>query len=180
MFGIRVSIGAIARGDVSSAPALSAFLLEQSGIGAVRDAFDSRFRSRARQLKAAAALRRLRELASTTRDDGSLSRVLDELELSSNEIALLGVLHQVLSGVVDFDAAEENEVVALLNGATAAARAGLPGGTPPDATARAAIEAVARWRERSADAFANRATALAAEAVARAYEAVYADLRGHS
>jgi predicted GTPase len=166
MFGVRLGVAALESGDAPSAPALAARLRSASGIDALRAAFDERFRARARLLKAAVAIRNLRSLTARSSGSASLIRALDEVEASSDDIALLSVLHEVLGGAVEFAPAEEDELLSFLNG-------------QPPATGRDSIvSAIGRWRERGADAFAGRAMTLAAEAMARAYERAWSDT-GH-
>jgi len=175
MFGLRTAMAALTEGSQPSSSTLAATLEQASGIGALRAAFARQFASRAGHLKEAMALRRLRDLAMSAGNSELLGRI-EALESSSPAIGLLSVLHQGLGGDIALSPEEEAEVARLIAGASPAEQAGLGAHAAPSEVGAVALQSVSRWREKAGDILAGRATALAAETVARAYERMYAEV----
>jgi hypothetical protein len=71
---------------------------------------------------------------------------------------------------------EEAERLLGAAGPEPATRLGLPDRSPAEEIRAAAVDAIARWRDRAADPLVGRATADAAELVARSCETVLAEM----
>jgi hypothetical protein len=180
MFGLRLAVGLLVAGEVRTSTGLSSALLERSGIRELARVLAERYAARAQPLKARSALVALRVAAEALDHRGvaGASDILveiDRLEASSSELAMLRLLHLVLSGAVPLDAASRSEIDRLTAPGTLAERLGLEGDAPADEARAAALSGVERWRSRSANPFSDRRTIEAAEIVSRAYEAAYAE-----
>jgi hypothetical protein len=180
LFGVRTAIGAYREGRWSNGTTLARLLLDVSGLPALRELIESRFARRAQQLVARTTLRSLRAVAS----DGSIPAAdtrrilarLEEIEVTSHSFAELALLDAVWSGETNFTAEEAAEAERVTGGATTFERVGSAQDADRDGIKAAAISAIGRWRERAADAFSDRATATAAETMARSYEGIYAEV----
>ena len=84
------------------------------------------------------------------------------------------MLDLVWSGAAVFSNAERAEADRVTGTGSIAERAGCSTEASTEQVRAAAIQAVARWRERAADAMNDRQTALCCETVARSYEGIYA------
>ena len=180
MFGLRLSVALLVTGEVRTATGLSNALLERSGIRELARVLGERYAARAQPLKARSALVALRVAAESLDHRGAAGASdilleIDRLEASSSELAMLRLLHLVLSGAVPLDAASGSEVDRLAAPGTLAQRLGLGGDATADEARAAALAGVERWRSRSANPFSDRRTIEAAEIVSRAYEAAYAE-----
>ena len=165
LFGLRLSVGLLADGTARTATDLSGALLERSGIRDLQRALADRYGARAQALKARSALAALRVVAESLDRrgvDGASDIVVavDRLGSSSQELALLRLLHLVLTGAVELSPDERGEVDRLCGATSAGTRVGLEPDAPrpPSATrhsgpsnagapappARSAIGA--RWR----------------------------------
>ncbi len=178
MFGLRLSIGLIAAGEVRSSTALSAALLEQSGIRDLQRVLADRYAGRAQALKARSALAAFRvigaELDRQAVDGaGDLVLAVDRLEASSQDLALLRLLHLVLTGAVDLAPDQRAEVDRLCGAGAATHRLGLDPGSSPGEVREAALHGIERWRSLAASPLSDRRTIEAAEIVSRAYEDIY-------
>ena len=179
LFGLRLSVGLLADGTARTATDLSAALLERSGIRDLQRALADRYGTRAQALKARSALAALRVVAEALDGrgvDGASDIVVavDRLESSSQELALLRLLHLVLTGAIDLSPDERGEVDRLCGATPAGTRVGLEPDASPAAVRDASLQAIERWRARAASPFSDRRTVEAAEIVSRAYEGIYA------
>jgi hypothetical protein len=179
MFGLRLSVALLVSGEVSTAGGLSSALLERSGIRELARVLSERYSARAQPLKARSALVGLRAIAETLDrrglpGAGDVLLSIDRLEASSGELALLRLLHLVLSGTVELPPAERTEVDRLCSPGPSGVRVGLAEDAPADEVRALALAGVERWRSRAANPFSDRRTIEAAEIVSRAYEEVYA------
>src|SRR5690606_31333736 len=139
------------------------------------------FLPRARVLQARTALVALRALARDLRSvDASqadrLDREAERLEASAVDLARIRAAHLVASGPATGTQRDRQDLERILLGATPADALGLPAGADDDATRRAALTAVARWRDRAADPLAEPAVTEVCEAAARTGEAIYGAL----
>ncbi len=178
MFGLRLAVQLLADGTAGTSTELSAALLERSGIRQLQRMLNERYGRRAQVLKARSALAALRVIGQELdrRGIAGASDVVvsvDRLEASSQDLALLRLLHLVLTGVVELSPAERAEVDRLCASAPGAERVGMPD-AGADEVRRTALDAIERWRSRAASPLSDRRTIEAAEIVSRAYEGIYA------
>jgi predicted GTPase len=178
MFGLRLAVGLLASGEVRTATGLSQALLERSGIRELGRVLAERYAGRAQALKARSALAALRAIAEgldRRAVPGAPEVVveIDRLEASSGELALLRLLHLVLSGTVELAAAERAEVDRLCGSGGPAERMGLASEATPADMRTAALAGIDRWRSLAASPMSDRRVVEAAEIVSRAYEDVY-------
>jgi predicted GTPase len=178
LFGLRAAVDLIAAGRVRTATELSDALLEMSGIREIQHLLVERYAARAEALKARTALAGLRSIAIElerrgTPDAGVFAGTIERVEMSSDEIAALRLLHLVLSGRAAASEDERLEVDRLCAPGSPAVRTGLSETASPEAIRAAALEGVERWRARLGDPRNDRATVEAAEIVARTYERLY-------
>lgn len=179
LFGLRLSVGLLASGEVRTATDLSGALLERSGVRELQRALAERYAARAGALKARSALAALRAVGHALDRDavaGASDLVLsiDRLEASSGTLGTLRLLHLVMAGIVELPPDERAEVERLCGGGTAAERVGLARDASADVVREAALAGVERWRARAGNPLSDRRLVEAAEFVSRAYEEVYA------
>ena len=178
MFGLRLAVGLLAAGEVRTATGLSQALLERSGIRELGRILTERYAARAQALKARSALAALRAIGEdldrrNVPDASEIVVAIDRLEASSQELALLRLLHLVLSGTVELVPAERVEVDRLCAAAGPGERVGLTPDASPADVREAALGGIDRWRSRAASPLSDRRTIEAAEIVSRAYEEIY-------
>ena len=178
MFGLRLAVGLLESGEVRTATGLSQALLERSGIRELARVLAERYAARAQALKARSALAGLRVIgeALDRQAIGGASDVvvaIDRLEASSGELALLRLLHLVLSGTITLAPAQRAEVDRLCGAGGPAERTGLPADAEADAIRGAALDGIERWRSVASSPFSDRQQVEAAEIVVRAYEELY-------
>jgi hypothetical protein len=178
MFGLRLAVRLIADGEVRSSTELSAALLERSGIRELQRILAERYAGRAQALKARSALAALRLIGEDLDRGGvdgapDIVMAVDRLEASSQELALLRLLHLVLTGAVELTPGERAEVDRLCGTAPAAERVGLASDATPDDVRQNALAGIERWRSRASSPLSDRRTIEAAEIVIRAYEGIY-------
>ena len=182
LYGLRLAVRLIADGHVGTATELSGALLEHSGIRGQRfqRVLAEQYTARAQALKARSALAALRVVGEEldrrgTAGAADLVQAVDRLEASSQALAMLRLLHLVLSGQIALRDEERAEIERLSASGTAAAdRLGLPNGAAPDEVRNAAIAGIERWRSRAGNPMSDRQTIEAAEIVSRAYEEIHA------
>ncbi len=178
MFGLRLAVGLLASGDVRSSTALSQALLERSGIRDLQRVLNERYAGRALALKARSALTAFRAIG-TELDrraiEGASDLVLavDRLEASSQDLALLRLLHLVLTDAVILAPDQRAEVDRLCTAGAATERVGLEPGASSAEVREAALAGVERWRSLAVNPMSDRRTIEAAEIVSRAYEDLY-------
>jgi dynamin family protein len=180
LYGLRLAVRLIADDDVRTATELSSALLEHSGIRELQRVLSEQYTARAQALKARSALAALRVIGEEldrrgTAGAADLVQSVDRLEASSQALAMLRLLHLVLSGQIALRADERAEIERLSASGTAAAeRLGLATGAPRDEVQAAAIAGIERWRSRAGNPMSDRQTIEAAEIVSRAYEEIHA------
>jgi hypothetical protein len=178
LFGLRLAVGLIANGEVHTSTELSAALLERSGIRDLQRILAERYAGRAQALKARSALAALRLIGEDLDRGGvdgapDIVMAVDRLEASSQELALLRLLHLVLTGAVELTPGERAEVDRLCGTAPATERVGLDIAATPEAVRASALDGIERWRSRASSPLSDRRTIEAAEIVIRAYEGIY-------
>ena len=170
MFGLRFCVTEIRSGGATSANELSAALVAESGLSAVRDLIADLFLPRANILKARVALVGLRAVAVELRTidpaaASTLAARIEQCEASTHEFAELRLNHLVLSGLVNFDAAQREELTTLMDL------------DHERNTSRADVLAgVERWRIAAAQPFADVAMREACDTMAHTYERRFSDL----
>lgn len=169
LFGLRFCISEIRAGRMPTANELSAALVAESGLAAVRNLISELFLPRAAILKARVALVSLRSIAVDLRAidpiaAGTLAAHIERCEASTHEFAELRLNHLVLSGIVNFADAQRAEVSSLMD---------------PDretGTRSWALAGVERWRTAAAEPFADVAMREACETMAHTYERRFSEL----
>jgi predicted GTPase len=179
LFGLRLAVRLLVDGEVRSATELSGALLEHSGIRELQRMLAEHYGERAQVLKARSALTALRaigkELDRRAIPAGSdVVLAVDRLEASSQDLAMLRLLHLVMTGLVELGGAEREEIDRLCGIGGPNARVGLATEAGPTEVRTVALEGIERWRMRAGNPFSDRRTIEAAEIVSRAYEEIYA------
>ena len=181
LFGVRLATSLVREGADDGAT-LSAELVRRSGLAELERLLDVQVRTRAVQLRARSALEAVEwSLRQAPRaDDGVLWAALERARLAGHDLAELDLLARVGPARSPLAGAPQQETVRLLGGAgtDAAARLGLPAGTPHDELVSAAQQALTEWQERAADPLAPRTTTEAAAVVVRSLEGVLAEVEG--
>ena len=181
LFGVRLSVSLI-RSGVGSAVALADELVRRSGLLELQRLVDVTFLQRGAQVKAGTAMRTVARVLQTTPVPGAaaLERQLEQLSSGAHGLVELRVLAQsrAAGGPFAGDVRAEAERLLGAEGTTAAARLGSPEGADPATLRQLAVEALVRWRARSTDPLARRATTDACDVVVRSCETVLAGLDG--
>jgi hypothetical protein len=181
MFGVRLSLDHIRKGNGDSAADLSRLLLDSSGLPALRDILAGHFAARALALKGRSALAALRACARDLErldapEAGKLLREIERVEASTHAFAELRLVHLALTGALRLSDDERREVVRVTTNGAPAVRAGLPPETPEWEVRNFAMAGIARWRQRAANPMLDRASVDAFEIAAHSYETIYAEL----
>lgn len=171
LFGLRVAVAAVADGRVQSSSDLARMLEAVSGIGPVREAIDRRLRARSHLLIVRSVVAAGRQIArqhaaASPAAAARLAAELDDLAAGVPELGLLEAAHLAAAGLARFSDADRDEAEALLD------RLGAPGPVPMSLAD--AVAAIDRWRDRAADPLLDGFGRAAADAMTRAYEALYA------
>lgn len=179
LFGVRRALSVIGSGSVSDAAALSADLLDISGLGEAQRLFSEHFAPRASLMKAASALAILHDIARRLRagdpDSASwLARQVEQVEAGSVEFARARAHALVSTGVAAVGEPEHDLLDTLLSAPSDAEALGLPPGAPAPEVAERAIGEVARWRTRAADPLATPAAVEVYDVAARVCEGFHA------
>jgi hypothetical protein len=149
MFGIRLAV-ALIRGGIDSPTELAHELARRSGLGQLLGTVDSLFQTRAEALKARAAVVGLEALLSGSQPGNAavLETALEQLLAGAHEfreLRLLGLLRTGASGLTPGQAGEAEQLVGG-TGNLPYQRLGLSPDAGLDEVARAARDAVDRWR----------------------------------
>lgn len=183
LFGVRLAIRKIQTGEAVSAVDLSRVLIDTSGLEELRELLEQHFTARAMSLKGRTALVSLRtcarELAAFDRDASrQLFADIEQVEISTHAFAELRLLHMMLTGQVKLTDEEQAEVNRLTGGGTLEQRAGLEADATDEEIQQAALNGIARWRQRASSPLLNRDQTDAFEIAARSYEGIYAGVAG--
>ncbi|MEA3511077.1 MAG: GTPase [Actinomycetota bacterium] len=177
IFGIRFAVTAMRDDELMTASELSRTLLAASGIKQLGRLLTEHFSARARVLKARSVLAGLKDVARRlARDDrragDGLLAAVEEVEATSRELSELRLWHLAISGSVQFDEDEIDEIRCLTGEGSVAERLGMGDGA--GAVAReTALRRIEYWRARAAHPLTGRDLEEACEIVARSYEALY-------
>jgi len=177
MFGVRVAVEEV-RAGATTAASLGPKLVEHSGLSELHRVIAEHFLPRARVLQARSALVAIRSLARRLRASDPargdhLDREAERIEAGAVDFARIRAAHVVASGAARVDDDERAELERLLLGPTADAALGIPPGADARELAGAALQVVARWRDRAASPLADPALVEVCEAAARTGEAIY-------
>ena len=180
LLGIRLAVGWIAAGTVTSSPELATALVRASGLEQLRDSLTRQFEFRAQVLKARSGLQAV-EQALGTQDDAPahrLRREVQRIELGAHEIAEIDLLSRLRSDALEVPEEYVSEAERLLGGEgpEPALRLGCPGATPAEELRIAAIEAATKYRRLAVHPLASRSVSDLADAVVRTCEGLIADL----
>jgi len=181
MFGVRLALDHLRRGNPDSVADLARLVSDSSGLPALREILAVHFAARAQSLKGRSALAALRACARDLErlDAPGVERLLREIErveASTHAFAELRLVHLALSGALGLSDEERREIVRLTTNAAPAVRAGLAPETPAWEARNVALAGVARWRQRAANPMLDRAAADVFEIAAHSYEVIYAEL----
>ena len=178
LFGVRAAVDAARLDGVTSAAALSQFLVELSGLPRLRRLLAEQFTPRATVLKARSCLLRIRALAdAVAADDPALATwirtALERIDVTSVEFARLRAAHLVTSGLIDVAVDDADDLRTVLTAVDAATALGLAADTPDDQLKAAALPAIGRWRAVAGDPLQPPLVAEVYEAAARTCETIY-------
>jgi hypothetical protein len=178
LFGLRLAVRLLVEGKVRTATELSDALLETSGIRDLQRILADRFAGRSDALKARSAFAALRGVTDELARRGvpganGLVADIERVEAGSEQLALLRLLHLVLTGSIDVTPDERLEIDRLTGSVSSAERAGLAADAGPEAIRASALAAIERWRRRAASPLSDRRTIEAADIVIRAYEQIH-------
>ena len=178
LFGTRLCVDLIRRGEVTSATELADELTRASGLGRLRAVLLSQFTERSRLLKCRSALAVARAVVRRggCSDQPLLAASIEEVTTSAHEFAEIRLLNDVRSGAVEVPEQLVDEMERLLGGSghSPAIRLGLPEGGSDDETRAAALAARARWQRVAESPLSSRALAMAARGVTRTCEGLLA------
>lgn len=179
LFGIRVAVRAVLDGSATSGAALAQFLVEQSGLPALRRLIADTFLPRASVLKARSCLQSLHLLAAdVAAGDPALSqrilREVERIEVGTVEFARLRAAHLVATGSVEVMPGDVDDLRRTLMAVTAHEAVGVDAEADAAAVRAAALPAIARWRAVAGDPLQPPLVVEAYEAAARTCEAIYA------
>jgi hypothetical protein len=180
LYGLRLTVGLLADGQVRTATGLSQALIDVSGIAELQAIVGDRFAARSDALKARSALAALRVIADelgrrAVPGAAEVGAEIEQVEAGSEQLALLRLLHLVLAGLVEVSPDERLEVERLTGSTTFPGRAGLGPDAPRDAVRTAALTGIEHWRMRASNPLSDRRAIEAADIVVRAYEQIYVE-----
>jgi hypothetical protein len=178
LFGVRLSVQLIRKGEVRQPDELCAELSRRSGLDRLRVVLLSQFTARSRVLKARSALAALKKVL----DDGGchgtteLRSYAEEVAAGAHEFVEVRLLNQLRSGQLDLRTDRIAELDQLLGGQghDAASRLGLPLDAPAADVHQAALEALERWRRLAEHPLSSRPVQLAAAVATRSVEGLLA------
>jgi hypothetical protein len=181
LFGVRYCLRMLQQDPETTGAQLARALREASGIDTLTGLLEGHFGVRSRALKARSVLAGLRAAARTLAgtDPEAASAIdvgVEELWTTAHELAELRLWHLVVSGAAPLAAGETEEVRRVTSEGSPAVRLGMDPETPAAMLSEAAAGRIARWRDRATHPLVDRPSAEAYEIIARAYEAVYAEI----
>jgi hypothetical protein len=181
MFGVRLAVEEV-RAGATTAATLGPKLVEHSGLNQLNRVIAEHFLPRARVLQARSALVAIRALARrlATADPARaehVDREAERIEAGVVDFARIRAAHLLASNGVRVADRERGELERLFLATTAADALGLAPGTTTNEVSTAALQSVARWRERAADPLAEPAFVEMCETAARTGEAIFGSLQ---
>jgi hypothetical protein len=175
LFGVRLTLALLRTKDLRAA-ALSEELVRRSGLAELRRVLDAELTERRDHLRAHAAVRALARVVAEHPVAGSsdLAAQCERLTLGAREVRELEQLGALRAADIELDPAELEAAERLLGawGQDPVARLGLRAGARPSDVQAAAVDALARWRDRGEDPLLNRDTRHACRTLVRTCEAM--------
>jgi hypothetical protein len=150
LFGIRRAVEAVKRQPEITAGALRRYLVDLSGLEAVRANLEAVFAARADGIKAAAALASITAVSRAYGDRAEQQRVHDAIEVllarpEAHQLRLLEALTSVTSGAVEMPPDLTEEVLRVGSSVDPTVQLGMTGGSRA-ALAAFALERAGWWR----------------------------------
>ncbi len=178
LFGVRLSVELIRRGETGSATALSAELTRRSGLNRLRTVLLRQFTDRAKVLKAHSALVSLEAIlrAGGCRQPAALRAAAEQITASAHAFEEIRLLDQLRAGALQVPADRVEELDRLLGGAghDPASRLGLEQDPPSTAIAEAALASLDRWQRLAEHPLSARSVQVAARGASRTLEGLLA------
>ena len=184
LFGIRLAVDLLLRGEAQTASQLAAKLVEHSGIGELRAVLLSQFSDRRDTLKARSALLAVQRLLATVPvpRSGELEARVEQIRSGAHEFAELRLLNALRMGEVDFRVDEATQVERLLggHGGSLRSRLGVDAEADEDEVRKALFGALGHWRQRAENPVSSLATSAASRVLVRTCEGLYATMVAQS
>ncbi|MDQ1423404.1 MAG: hypothetical protein QOD72_902, partial [Acidimicrobiaceae bacterium] len=167
------------QGVVRSGPALSAALVERSGLPELRAVLLARFAARRDILKARSALRAVELAIGSDPRPGSqqLRRRQEEIEASTHDFAELRLLNEVRRGALPLEPERRDDVEALLgaSGIGLRERLRIDPAAPLEEVRAHLLSELDRWQRLSEDLLESHGTRRAAGILRRTCEGMFLD-----
>jgi hypothetical protein len=175
MFGVRLSVALIRQGAAPNATALSAQLVERSGLVELCDVLLSQFAERRDVLKARSALLALESVLHEQPASGSdsLATELERITAGAHEFAEIRLLNALRAGGLDVPDEVEAQMERLLGaeGSAVHTRLGLDPDDAPDSKVRQTLQdTIAQWQQRAESPMSSRELSSAARVLIRTCE----------
>ena len=183
LFGVRLALSLLARGEVRNSSEMSDTLVTQSGLSELQGVLRSQFASRADVLKARSALLGLQGLLRASPPSGpagdALASEVERVVAGAHELAEIRLLNALRAGAIDLSAEESLHMERVLGaaGSSPAARLGLPESASVDQLQEALGAELSTWQRRAENPLSSREVADAARDVVRTLSGLYVDLR---
>jgi hypothetical protein len=179
MFGVRLSVGLLQQGLVSSATVLAHELERRSGLPELRAVLVSQFTDRRDVLKAYGGLRVLGAAlaAQPVAAAGALRSRQEQIMANAHDLAELRLLNELRTGALPV-AEAEREVMELLlgaNGGSLRARLGLPADAPTEQAREVLVAELAHWQRLAESPTRDRRHRRAAAVLRRTCEGLFLD-----
>lgn len=178
LFGVRLGVELLRRGEVSTSTELSERLAAVSGLDELRAVLLRQFEARARVLKARSAVAALQEIfrRGDCTDGPQLAQRLEEITSGAHEFDELRILVLLRNGELSLAPEQEAQLDRLMGGSghDATTRLGLPDGATSEEIAAAAFEALATWQRLERHPLSSRMTQVSARAATRTLEGLLA------
>lgn len=180
LYGVRLSVNILGRGQAKTASQLADLLVARSGIGQLREVLLTQFSGRRDTLKARSALLALQRLLATAPTDRSAELIgrLEQIRAGAHEFAELRLLNELRSGDLELQSDETDEIEQLLGGQGGGihARLGLEADASSEEIRRTLFAELTRWRQRAENPMSSRAVSEASRLLVRTCEGIYAQL----
>jgi hypothetical protein len=178
LFGVRLAIDLIDKGQASTSSQLAAEMVRRSGMRELQDALLSQFADRRDVLKARAGLLGVEAAirANPQIDPGPLAADLERISSSAHEFNELRLLNSIRSGALS---AKPDDIAAMerllgTNGTAVPDRLGIHS-TDPTAIITAAQRELGKWQRKAESPLASADVATAARVLMRTCEGMLAD-----
>jgi hypothetical protein len=179
VYGVKLAIALLRQGVVRSGPALSAALVERSGLPELRAVLLARFAARRDILKARSALRAVELAIGSDPRPGSeqLRRRQEEIEASTHDFAELRLLNEVRRGALPLEPERRDDVEALLgaSGIGLRERLRIDPAAPLEEVRAHLLSELDRWQRLSEDLLESHGTRRAAGILRRTCEGMFLD-----